>query len=148
MIVKVPKKYCKLLGVNEKCWEFLRDRWGLQDYGVLFRGGVLFNVYGHCSIVDRVLVIKLRTRYHHGAKLRKTHLLLAFIWVLCLIFSCVWIWNVKVHQIIRNVLLCSCITVVSTSCILVFILVRRHKLHWPSRRIVWHIRDIYRCNGT
>lgn len=78
--------------------------------------------------VDRVIAIQLRLRYRHSATLRRIHSLLAFIWVLCISISCVWIWNVSLYKIIRNVLLCSCIIVASLSYIRVFMLVRRHQV--------------------
>ena len=78
--------------------------------------------------VDRVVAIQLRMRYRQYATLRRIHCLLAFIWILCLFISCVWIWDFTAHQIIRNVLLCVCIPVSSISYILVFILVRQHQV--------------------
>ena len=78
--------------------------------------------------VDRVIAIQLRLRYRQFATLRKAHLLLIFIWVLCLVISCVWIWDVSLYKIIRNVFLCSCIIVASISYIRVFAFLSRHQV--------------------
>jgi len=78
-----------------------------------------------------VIAIQLRTRYCQCATLKKIYSLTAFIWILSLVISCVWIWNVTLHQIIKNVFLFPCIVVASISYIrvfMVFMMVRRHQV--------------------
>ena len=77
--------------------------------------------------VDRFLAIQLRLRYRQIATLRRTHFLLALIWILCAFLSSVWVWDLRLHKIFRDILMTSCITVACVSYIRVFMLVCQHQ---------------------
>lgn len=77
--------------------------------------------------VDRFLAIQLRLRYRQFVTLKRTYILLLFIWLLCAFLSSVWIWELKLHGIFRDVLLTLCITTACVSYIRVFILIRQQQ---------------------
>ena len=83
--------------------------------------------------VDRYLAIQLGIRYRQFATLKRTLALIASIWILCVVLTCVWIWALKLHWFLRNILLFSCI-IACVSYIRVFVLLRHHQVGFSTNQ--------------
>ena len=93
--------------------------------------------------VDRYLAIQLGIRYRQFATLKRTLALIASIWILCVVLSCVWIWDLKLHRILRNILLCSYVAIACVSYIRVFILLRHHQLGFSANQTQQHASSLH-----